>query len=98
MANRYQRDNVRSDGKGFNSAGAISTVRLGIESGEIEIVQTLLLTQGDRLDTIAGVLYGDSRYWWAIAVASNIGWGLQVPPGTVIKIPNIKHVERLIGG
>jgi nucleoid-associated protein YgaU len=97
MPSRYQRDNVRSDGRGYNSPGTINTVRQGIENGDIEILKTILLTQGDRLDTIAGTVYGDARFWWAIAAASNIGWGMQVPPGTIIKVPNMKDVERLIG-
>ena len=97
MASRYLRDNVRFDGRGYNSPGAINTVRQGIDSGNIEILQTLLSTQGDRLDSISGVVYGDSRYWWVIAAASNIGWGMQVPPGTIIKIPNLKDVERIMG-
>ena len=36
---------------------------------------------------IAGDAYNDSSLWWVIAAASGIGWGLQVPPGTVIRIP-----------
>ena len=36
---------------------------------------------------MAANVYGDSSLWWIIAAASNIGWGLQVPPGTVLKIP-----------
>jgi hypothetical protein len=25
--------------------------------------------------------------WWVIAAASGIGWGMQVPPGVILKIP-----------
>ena len=49
---------------------------------------TIILEQGQRLDHIAGAVYGDSTLWWIIAAASGIGWGLQCPPGTIIKIPN----------
>ena len=49
---------------------------------------TMILEQSQRLDHIAGSVYGDSQLWWIIAAASGIGWGLQCPPGTVIKIPN----------
>ena len=45
------------------------------------------LNEGERLDTIAGQVYGSGRMWWVIAAASGIGWGLQVPPGTLIRIP-----------
>jgi nucleoid-associated protein YgaU len=56
-----------------------------------------MLTRGlERLDTIAGVAYGDGRYWWVLAAASNIGWGLQVPPGTIIRIPDLSQVAALV--
>ena len=48
----------------------------------------IILEQSQRLDHLAGIVYGDSTLWWIIAAASGIGWGLQCPPGTVIKIPN----------
>ena len=43
--------------------------------------------EGDRFDILAQTYYGDSNLWWIIAAASGIGWGLQCPPGTVIRIP-----------
>ena len=49
---------------------------------------TIILEQSQRLDHLAGIVYNDSTLWWIIAAASGIGWGLQCPPGTVIKIPN----------
>ena len=49
---------------------------------------TMILEQSQRLDHLAGIVYNDSTLWWIIAAASGIGWGLQCPPGTVIKIPN----------
>ncbi len=45
------------------------------------------LREGERLDTIAGLEYGDSKLWWIIAGASGIGWNLQVPPGTFLLVP-----------
>ena len=48
---------------------------------------TMILEQAQRLDHLAGIVYEDSTLWWVIAAASGIGWGLQVPPGTVIRIP-----------
>ena len=48
---------------------------------------THILKEGERLDTISQIAYGDSYYWWVLAAASGIGWSLQVPPGTVITIP-----------
>jgi hypothetical protein len=52
----------------------------------------------ERLDIIAGELYGDASLWWIIAAASGIGWGMQCPPGTVLDIPTkIEQITRLVG-
>ena len=58
----------------------------GANSGLIK-TSKYVLQEGERLDTIAGKIYGDSNYWWVIAAASGIGWPLQVPPGTLLRIP-----------
>ena len=47
----------------------------------------LTMNSTQRPDTLAGQYYGNSQYWWIIAAASGIGWGLQVPAGTLIRIP-----------
>ena len=47
-----------------------------------------ILEEGERLDYLAGVYYGDSSLWWVLAAASGIGYALQVPPGTVIRVPS----------
>lgn len=64
----------------------------GIESGVLGY-SVHLLEEGERLDYLAGINYGDSSLWWVIAAASGIGYALQVPPGTIIRIPtNITEV------
>lgn len=72
----------------------ISRIRTLVTNGEIEVT-TRFLKEGERLDHIASELYGDAKLWWVIAAASNIGWWLQAPPGTVLIIPT--EVES-IGG
>ena len=57
-----------------------------LAAGQIA-TRELVLVEGQRLDQIAGRLYGDGRYWWVIAATSGIGWGLQVPPGTRLLVP-----------
>ena len=47
-----------------------------------------VLEEGERLDYLAGIYYGDSSFWWILAAASGIGYALQVPPGTIIRVPN----------
>lgn len=51
---------------------------------------------GDRLDHIAGKVYGDALDWWVIAAASGIGWWLQIPEGIVLNIPSdLDEIEKL---
>jgi len=94
---RYRRDKLQNDGKGFAVARGVENLRRAIKSGRIVITQTFTTTDADRLDTIAGDIYGDARYWWVVAAASDVGWGLQVPPGTIINIVDLRAVEGLVG-
>jgi len=58
---------------------------------------TILLKENQRLDHIAGEVYGSSTLWWVIAAASGVGWGLQLPPGTILRVPrNLNEVMSLI--
>lgn len=61
-------------------------IRKGVQQGVIAVDQ-IVLEEDRRLDQIAGQAYGSGSYWWVIAAASGIGWGLQVPAGTIILIP-----------
>jgi phage tail protein X len=94
---RYARNSISVDGKGLNASNSVSIIRAALTQGTLPISRTLTTTQADRLDSIAGAVYGDGRYWWVLAAASNIGWGMQVPPGISIVVPDLKAVERLIG-
>jgi hypothetical protein len=81
-------DNVSKIGGGTlyaTSRGHVN-IRNAAENGTIN-VREHILQEGERLDTLAGREYGNSRLWWVISAASGIGWGLQVPPGTRILIP-----------
>lgn len=92
IKSRYQ-----SSTRAFGYRGVprvISLLRNLVSSGGIP-VRELVVSGNQRLDTLAGEQYGDSRYWWVLAAASNIGWGLQVPPGTVIYVPDLERVLRL---
>jgi hypothetical protein len=94
---RYSRDNFTPDLTGLSIPRGLPRLRAAIATGDVGIERVITSTQGDRLDSLAGVLYGEGRYWWILAAASGIGWGLQVPPGTVISVPNLKDVERILG-
>lgn len=93
---RYARANILGANKQYGTSRAIRTIRSGVEAGTIRFTTQRML-EGQRLDSIAGRAYGNGRLGWVIAAASNIGWGLQVPPETIIRIPNLGDVSSLIG-
>lgn len=67
-----------------------------IDNGIIDY-NVIVLSEGQRLDHIAHRVYGSSEYWWIVAAASGVGWGLQLPPGTILKIPtNLNEVLGLL--
>jgi hypothetical protein len=39
----------------------------------------------------------DATLWWIIASASEIGFALQTPPGTQLKIPLLEDVAKYAG-
>jgi len=48
----------------------------------------VLTTSGDRLDLLANKYYNDTRWWWIIARANNIGKGtFALEPGMQLRIP-----------
>ena len=83
-------------GTRFGTSRSHVTIRQAIVDGILSH-KPMVLKGFERLDTIAGKFYGDSSLWWVIAAASNIGWGLQVPPGTIINIPDLTQVQSLLG-
>ena len=84
-----------NDGKAISSVDTFRIYR-AVENGSINY-QTIILEEGQRLDHIAGIYYNNSSLWWIIAAASGIGWGLQSPPGTVLRIPiNPQEAYRLL--
>jgi hypothetical protein len=93
---RYARSTRLGVNRQYGTSLAASTIRRGIDAGRIRFRESTLL-EGQRLDTIAGREYGNASYWWVIAAASEIGWGLQVPPGTIIRVPLIADIQDLIG-
>lgn len=49
--------------------------------------QEYYLKENQRIDHVAAFTYGDGTMWWIIAAASGVGWALQCPPGTLLRIP-----------
>jgi len=94
--NRYSRDSRINLGSQLGTSEALYNLRSAIKRGLVPITRTFTSTVDDRLDTLAGSLYGDARYWWVIAAASDIGWGLQIPPGTIIRVVDLVDVEEVL--
>lgn len=93
---RYARANILGANKQYGTSRAIRAIRSGIESGTIRYT-TQRSQEGQRLDSIAGMVYGNGSLWWVIAAASDIGWSLQMPPETVLRIPNLTDISTIIG-
>lgn len=59
--------------------------------------QEIILKENERLDHVAATSYGDGTMWWIIAAASGIGWALQCPAGTVLRIPtDLNQIYELL--
>jgi hypothetical protein len=86
-AGRYTTNPLTRSGRAFATSRTSSNIRNGILNGLIPF-STRTLSEGQRLDTVAGQVYGMGSLWWIIAAASGIGWALQVPPGTLLTIPD----------
>lgn len=94
-ASRYSRTPVLGFGAQYGTSQATAAIRAAVRSGALP-VKTIILRGIDRLDTLAGSVYGDGRYWWILAATSDIGWGLQLPAGTVIRVPALGDVLQLV--
>ena len=84
--NRYGRSSTIAGGQGLSTNQMIALVRKLKDRGDIPTRQHVM-KEGERLDHLAAKTYGSSQLWWVIAVCSDIGWSLQVPPGTVVNLP-----------
>lgn len=94
---RYSRTPSLNLGYSYGTSFMIPIIRNGIANGSIRF-EEMILDESERLDVLAGKIYQDSSLWWIISSASDVGWGLQVPPGTRIKLPNIQDIAKFAGG
>lgn len=93
IKSRYQTAPNTFNYRGVPRIGGM--LRRMMNNGEVPYTERIL-QDGERLDTVAGEVYGDSRYWWIIAAASRIGWGMQLPPGTILYVPSLPAVMRYL--
>ena len=94
---RYARAPTLEGGTKIGTGRAGITIYTAARNGRLKI-ERRTIREGERLDAIAGQVYGDSSLWWVIAAASGIGWNLQVPPGVVLTIPtDLGQVALYVG-
>ena len=97
MSRRYVRNTVTAGGKAISTSTIIPELRLALQAGYFTVTE-ITLKENTRLDHLAAQRLGDPRFWWVIAALSEIGWGMQLPPGTRILIPNdMTKILGLIG-
>lgn len=96
LPGRYINSSRIALGSQLGTSTVVSILRNAIRSGAIQVVKQVVVTGNDRLDTIASAVYDDSKMWWVLAAASNVGWGLQVPPGTVVNVVDLSDVEKIL--
>ena len=93
---RYSRAPKLALGVRYGTSDAIVKIRQALDLGLIPY-KTVVISQGQRLDTVAGQEYGNGSLWWIIAAASDIGWAPQVPPGTVLRVPtSLSKIEQAL--
>ena len=96
MTTRYLTDSIIREGKALSSAQAVARIRDLKKQGAIS-TRERVLQKGERLDIIAGEEFSNATLWWVIAALSNIGWGMQAPPGTILVIPtDVRSVLEVI--
>ena len=95
--NRYRRSPKIKSGRAYGTFTPGYYIYQAVTTGRLEF-RTHITAEGERLDILAGKYLGDGKLWWAIAAASGIGWNLQVPPGTFLRIPtNAAELNAIIG-
>jgi hypothetical protein len=92
---RYKSDRTISGTK-LSTHQATVNIRRAMELGFIEYNE-VVLREGQRLEHVAYRHLGSADLWWVLAATSGIGWAMQIPPGTVIRVPtDMSTIEALV--
>jgi len=76
----------RLNGQKISTTDISSKIYFAVQNNQIGF-SVMNLAELQRLDHIAANAYGDASLWWVIASASGIGWTLQCPAGTILRVP-----------
>jgi len=94
--NRYRSDRRIRGGSLLGTNASVNKLKNAIRNKTIK-TRNYKAKESERLDIIAAKYLGDGRLWWVLAACSNIGWALQIPAGTIIKIPvDISRINALV--
>lgn len=77
----------RLNGQKIATTDISSKIYFAVQNNKIGF-NVMNLAELQRLDHVAANAYGDASLWWVIASASGIGWTLQCPAGTVLRVPS----------
>ena len=92
---RYNRDQRIAGGK-LQTSKTVTRLRRARELGLISI-REVVLKESQRLDHLAHEYLGNSHLWWVLGALSDVGWGLQVPAGTIIRVPiEINSIRSIV--
>jgi phage tail protein X len=92
---RYSRVPRIQEGFAIGTSTVSDVIRQAVKTGRVSYT-THVVREGERLDTLSGSFYGTGSYWWILAAASGIGWGLQLPAGTVVYVPDLSSILQLV--
>ena len=93
---RYNRDQRIAGGK-LQTAQAVTRIRRARDFGLLS-TRTIILQSSQRLDHLAHEYLNDSKLWWVLAALSDIGWAMQLPPGTIITVPvDTSAIKSIVG-
>ena len=93
---RYSFSKKIRNSKYYGTSNVNHIINKAIQQNRISY-ETITLAEGVRLDHLAHAYYKNSGLWWIIAAASGIGWGLQLPAGTLIFVPrDLNEVYNLL--
>ena len=93
---RYNRDQRIAGGK-LQTAQAVTRIRRARDFGLLS-TRTVILQSLQRLDHLAHKYLNDSKLWWVLAALSDIGWAMQLPPGTIITVPvDTSAIKSIVG-
>ena len=93
---RYNRD-LRIAGGKLQTAQAVTRIRRARDFGLLQ-TRKVVLKSAQRLDHLAHEYLGNARLWWVLAALSDIGWGMQLPAGTIVIVPvDVGPIAAIVG-